>query len=118
MPLTSHVKKIMTEDNKKNNISKWEMKNSRGVIRIYEETQIVSKDGNQYVATRRTSGFSPEHGEKRGWKKVSTNRTINYTESSNKPNNPIPGDEWLNLSNGIMYKYFDDGNSKQWVSIT
>jgi len=118
MLLIQHIKHSMSENNEQNIVSKWEMKDSYGNIRIYEENQIVFKDGNQYVTTHRTSGFSPEHGEKRGWKKITTNRTADYTESLNSPNNPVAGDEWLSLTNGTLYKYLDDGNSKQWVSIT
>jgi|10_taG_2_1085330.scaffolds.fasta_scaffold108745_3 hypothetical protein len=106
----------MNNDNK--NLGKWKMKDSNGSLKVYHKDQIISRDGNEYVALRKTSGFSPEHGERGGWKKTTTNRAKQFTESTQSPSNPKPGDEWLNLSSGILYKYLDDGNSKQWVSFT
>lgn len=38
-----------------------------------------------------------------------------FTASNSTPASPNPGDEWLNTDTGILYTYFNDGNSSQWV---
>ena len=96
---------------------KWKIKDGKGNFTIYNENDIVSKNGQLYIATRTTSveDGSPEHGEKAGWKKFHENRIKKYTEDSSAPINPIVGDEWYDTSSGILYKYVDDGTSIQWV---
>ena len=34
------------------------------------------------------------------------------------PAAPVPGDLWFNTNNGQLYAWYDDGSSKQWVSIS
>lgn len=38
-----------------------------------------------------------------------------YTASASPPSSPDPGDLWLDLDSGILFEYFDDGTSSQWV---
>ena len=38
-----------------------------------------------------------------------------FTASATPPSTPAAGDEWLDTDNGIVYKYFNDGTSAQWV---
>ena len=39
----------------------------------------------------------------------------NIDSGPNPPFIPQPGDLWFNTVNGVLYVYYDDGNSKQWV---
>lgn len=38
-----------------------------------------------------------------------------YTESVGMPTGSATGDEWLNLSNGILYKRVSDGTQSVWI---
>ena len=33
------------------------------------------------------------------------------------PDNPTPGDFWYNPNDGILYIFYDDGDSQQWVDV-
>ena len=100
-----------------NFIGEWKIRDRSGKLMVYNIDDEVSKDGNFYVATKITSGYSPEHLDRGGWKKINKVRSINFTSSETAPVNPVQGDEWWNSLTGVLYKYIDDGNSKQWVSI-
>ena len=39
-----------------------------------------------------------------------------FTNSSTAPSTPLAGDLWWNTENGILYTYYDDGTSSQWVA--
>jgi hypothetical protein len=41
-----------------------------------------------------------------------------YTESATPPGDPSPGDEWLNTTIGVLFKYTTDTDSEQWVEFT
>lgn len=40
------------------------------------------------------------------------------TISSTAPLNPTPGDLWWNDTDGVLYIYYNDGTSAQWVSVS
>ena len=44
--------------------------------------------------------------------------TANISSSDNAPTSPSAGDLWFNSANGVMYIYYNDGSSAQWVSIS
>jgi len=95
----------------------WSMSNGSGSLIQYATGDQVSKDGFIYVAIKDTMGYSPEHGERVGWKKVNESRIKEFTSGESQPTKAQPGDEWFDTTKGILYKYIDDGNTKQWVSL-
>ena len=95
----------------------WKMKDDTGSLIKYSTGDQVSKDGFMYVAVRDTMGFSPEHGDNGGWRKLNNSRIKEFTSGDTEPVYAQPGDEWFDTSKGILYKYIDDGNTKQWVSL-
>jgi len=40
------------------------------------------------------------------------------TTSTVPPNNPVDGDLWLNSNTGVLYFYYEDINSSQWISVS
>ena len=40
------------------------------------------------------------------------------SEGGNTPDNPENGDFWFDTSTTNLYVYFDDGDSKQWISVS
>lgn len=45
-----------------------------------------------------------------------TTRVYKWTTQANTaPSNPVPGDEWYNSNNDVIYKYINDGTSNAWV---
>ena len=95
----------------------WSMSDSSGKLVRYKKGDQVSKDGFLYSAIKNTMGYSPEQGERGGWKKLNDSRIINFSSCDTAPNSPSNGDEWFNTSNGTLYKYIDDGDTSQWVSL-
>jgi len=57
------------------------------------------------------------------FKTLSTNVTAlsaegaSVTTSSTAPSNPSDGDLWFDEDTGILYVYYNDGNSAQWVDV-
>lgn len=94
----------------------WSMKDSTGKLILYKEGDQVSKDGFLYSAIRNTMGYSPDQGERAGWKKLNENRIIKFTSGSNPPSEAYSGDEWFDTSTGTLYKYIVDEDTSQWVS--
>ena len=45
-----------------------------------------------------------------------TTRVYKWTTQANTaPSNAVPGDEWYNSNNDVVYKYINDGTSNAWV---
>ncbi len=40
---------------------------------------------------------------------------VTFTSSATAPTSPIVGDTWLDTTSGILYRYFYDGDTNQWV---
>jgi hypothetical protein len=95
-------------------IGKFKIANPDGTLKVYGEGEIVEKEGKYYIAAFETSGFSPEHGEKRGWRLLNSSGV--HTGGS-APYEPVVGQRWLNTTNGMLYEYIYDGNSYSWVGI-
>jgi hypothetical protein len=41
-----------------------------------------------------------------------------FTVSASAPVSPDEGDQWLDTTSGILYTFFDDGDTEQWVEFT
>ena len=90
--------------------------NNRGDPVVYEENDIVIYNGITYIAKRRNTFIEglPD-SERSPWSVLSSR--VNHTSGENKPPNPNEGDEWYDTANGVLFKYLNDGDSKQWVEI-
>lgn len=53
---------------------------------------------------------------KGAWR-VSADLLASATPSPTAPTNPVSGDLWFNTNDGVMFMYFNDGNSSQWVEV-
>jgi len=42
-------------------------------------------------------------------------RSPAFTASATAPVSPVVGDEWVDTDTGILYTYYNDGSSSQWV---
>jgi len=97
-----------------NFIGQFKISNPDGTLKEYCLGDIVEKEGKYYYACFETSGFSPEHGEKRGWKLLNSSGV--HTGAS-APYEPVVGQRWLNTTSGMLFEYIYDGNSYAWVGI-
>tara|TARA_R110000824_G_scaffold196499_1_gene379765 strand:- start:1054 stop:1374 length:321 start_codon:yes stop_codon:yes gene_type:complete len=99
-------------------IGNFEIRNPSGTERVYEEGDVVEFEGRQYVAIRKTSGYSPLHPESRsGWKKLTSTRSMNFTNSETEPEVAIDGDHWFDSSSGKLFIYIEDKDTKQWIEL-
>ena len=94
------------------------IRDHKGQVIKYKQGDLVTKNGKNYRAIRDVRGYSPEHGEKVGWKEVNKNRIAKFIYDSEAPKLPQEGDEWYDNDNGILFKYItnEDGNG-QWVEM-
>ena len=53
---------------------------------------------------------------KGAWR-VSADLLASATPSHTAPTNPVSGDLWFNTNDGVMFMYFNDGNTSQWVEV-
>lgn len=94
------------------------IRNSDGSPVVYNEGNVVTRKGKTYIANRNNvSGYSPEHGKKRGWERFSSTGTMNFTNSDIAPEVPNEGDHWFNSSVGKLYIYISDQDNSQWVEL-
>lgn len=49
------------------------------------------------------------------WRDVANSINVN---SANPPANPEPGQIWFNTASAVLYVYYNDGSSSQWVSVS
>jgi|3_EtaG_2_1085321.scaffolds.fasta_scaffold269876_1 hypothetical protein len=100
------------------NVKKFRIRDTRGKLSSYTKGEIVTKNGMSYIAIRDTKGYSPEHGEKGGWKRINQNRIAKFSSDPDAPELPKEGDEWYNSDSGILFKYITnvDGNG-HWVEM-
>ena len=99
------------------NIQDFRIRDSRGNVKKYKKGDAVRKNGKEYIATKPIQGFSPEHGESKGWKEINKTRITQFTKSATAPEIAEEGDEWYDTSNGIFFKYLKNSSdgSTQWV---
>jgi len=84
----------------------------------YALFDVVDYKGEQYVAIKRTSGYTPLHPESRsGWRKMSSNKSMNFTNSEKEPETPNEGDHWFNSSLGKLFIYVKDKDTEQWLEL-
>lgn len=53
---------------------------------------------------------------KGAWR-VSADLLASAIPSPTAPTNPVSGDLWFNTNDGVMFMYFNDGNTSQWVEV-
>ena len=105
-------------DDIKRFVGDFKIRNDDSSLRVYFAGDVVDYKGNQYVAVKRTSGYTPIHPESRsGWKKMSSNKSINFTNSETEPETPSEGDHWFNSSVGKLFIYIKDKDTEQWVEL-
>ena len=104
----------------------YEIKNFRGIYKVkddfgnaivYNEGDVVSYQGKQYLATRQTERFAPPHGVRGGWKELDSNRSMNFTNSETQPELAVEGDHWYDSSSGKLYIVIKDIDTEQWVEV-
>jgi len=100
------------------NVVNFKIRDKTGKLITYKKGDVVRKNGRSYLATRNISGYSPEHGERVGWKSINQNRITNFSYDAEAPKSASEGDEWYNSDNGILFKYITnpDGNG-HWVEM-
>ena len=91
---------------------KYRAYDENGILIVYNAGDVVNYNGKTYVANYTISETSPAHT---GWSAIGGG--VNFYSTSTPPSNANPGDEWLDVTTGKIYKYIDDGNSSQWVNI-
>ena len=101
------------------NIQNFRIRDVKGNVKKYRKGDIVRKNGKQYIAIKSIKGYSPEHGEKRGWKEINENRITKFTKSNTAPKIPEEGDHWFDSSIGVLFIYVKNSSNKtsQWVEI-
>ena len=100
------------------NIQDFKIREPNGNLKEYKKGDIVRKNGKEYVASKTIQGYSPEHGEKRGWKEINKTRITKFSKSTSVPEMAQEGDEWFNTDSGKLFVFIksDDGNT-QWAEI-
>lgn len=100
------------------NIQDFKIHEPNGDFKKYIKGDVVRKNGKEYVATKTITGYSPEHGEKRGWREINKTRITKFSKSDTAPEMSQEGDEWFNTDTGRLFVYIksDDG-STQWAEI-
>tara|TARA_R100001082_G_scaffold55291_1_gene30449 strand:- start:2772 stop:3089 length:318 start_codon:yes stop_codon:yes gene_type:complete len=98
-------------------VGNFEIRGPSGNPKVYQKGDVVDLDGTHYLATRRTSGYSPLHGERVGWEKMSSIKTMNFTNSETEPEIANEGDHWFNSSSGKLFIYIEDKDTKQWIEL-
>jgi len=48
----------------------------------------------------------------------STGESSSTTISDNAPSNPTAGDMWFDSSNAVLYIYYNDGDTSQWIGVS
>lgn len=88
-----------------------------GTPYVYKENDLVTYHGKSYVATKTIKEITPDKGSDFGWSELEDNRSIQFSTGTEPHNDPQPGDEWYDTTNGILLKYIDDNDTQQWVQI-
>ena len=94
----------------------FDVQQSNGELTVYEPGDVVEFKGNNYIARKKISGFSPIH-TKSGWVKFNSNRSMNFTKSDTPPEIANEGDHWYDSSSGKLFIYIKDVDTEQWVEL-
>ena len=92
------------------------IKQPNGELSVYDTGDVVEFKGNNYIAPKQISGFSPIH-TKSGWVKFNSNRSMNFTNSDTPPEIANEGDHWHDSSSGKLFIYIKDVDTEQWVEL-
>lgn len=98
-----------------NFVGKFKSKSSDGSSLQYTKGDVVYHKEKTYVASKNILGSSPDLGEKVGWLDLS--RTQVLYELAQPPFYPRVGDEWLDTTNGILYKRIKNDINETWVEL-
>ena len=90
----------------------WSARYPSGEIRRYTIGDAVLYEGKLFIASENISVGGPDTNS--AWI-PSGNSRISYR--STKPPDPKIGDNWFNSATGKLYKYIDDGETKQFVEL-
>ena len=89
--------------------------NDRGLPVVYERGDEVSHGGGTFRAIKRNTYLDGEPGVGDSWERLT--QSFVHSNGNNPHANPNIGDEWYDKNTGILFKFLDDGNSKQWVEV-
>jgi len=98
-------------------VGKFKIRDDFGNIRAYNEGDVVTYEGSQYIASKLTSGFSPLHGSRAGWVKMESEGTMTFINSESEPEIANEGDHWFDSTNGKLFIYLKDKDTTQWVEL-
>jgi hypothetical protein len=99
-----------------NFVGEHRIRNSDGSVAVYKMGDVVTRKGKTYVAVlSEVSGFSPEHGEKNGWKVMEQFSSMRFFNSETTPLSANEGDHWFDSSVGNLYIYVLDDDTEQWI---
>ncbi len=96
---------------------KYKKYHSNGTLNKFKKDDIVVWRGSTYQAIKDVSGHDPHAGEDYGWRELTNENIIQHTTGTVPPPSPNDGDEWVDVSTGILMKYVNDGTTKQWVEL-
>ena len=101
----------------KNFVGEFEIRDNLGNVKSYTTGDVVVYENKQYIATENTSGFSPLHGDRGGWKELNLSKSMNFTNSETQPEIATEGDHWFDSSSGKLYIYIKDKDTEQWIEL-
>ena len=78
----------------------------------YRSGDLILYEGKLFIATNIITSGSPDTNN--AWVPLGNSR-ISYR--STQPPDPKVGDNWFNSATGKLYKYIDDGETKQFVEV-
>ena len=90
----------------------WSARHPSGEPRRYFSGDAVLYEGKLFIASNNISVGSPDTNS--DWVPEGNSR-ISYR--STQPPDPRVGDNWFNSATGKLYKYIDDGETKQFVEV-
>ena len=93
-------------------VGEYRSRHSSGETIKYNSGDMVLFEGKLFVATNLIESGTPDTNS--DWLAMGNSR-ISYR--STIPPNPAGGDNWFNSATGKLYKYIDDGETKQFVEV-
>ena len=95
-----------------NFVGEYRSRYSTGETIKYNSGDMVLFEGKLFVATNLIESGTPDTNS--DWLAMGNSR-ISYRSTT--PTNPQIGDNWFNSATGKLYKYIDDGETKQFVEV-